>query len=183
MLSRFFHSKLVAVLSCFAVLVAGVWLGAHPRYLPGPIADALAGGEDRRVVLQGLDAIHDRYYREIERDELSDAALKGAVEDLDDRFSAYFTPQEYAKFNRSINNQFSGVGTAVRGVESGLRIVTVYPQSPASRAGIRVGDVVTAANGRKLAGLTDEAATAFVKGREGTKVTLRLRRDGRTIVK
>jgi len=183
MLARVLTSKLVAILSCVAVLVVGIWLGGHPRYLPEPVADALVGDEDRRVVAQALDTIHEKYYREIGRDELANAALKGAVENLDDRFSNYFSPKEYARFNQAINNQFSGVGTAVRGVSQGLRIETVYPKSPAEKADIRVGDIVVAANGRNLKGLKEEEATALIKGREGTKVTLRLRRDDRTLVK
>jgi carboxyl-terminal processing protease len=183
MLTRLLSSRVVALLALASVLAAGIWLGGHPRYLPGPVADLLVGDQSRRVVLEGLDTIHDRYYRAIGRRELSDAALKGAVKDLDDRFSAYFSPKEYAQFNTAINNQFSGVGMAVRGVKAGLRIATVYAGSPARKAGIRVGDLITHADGHRLAGLPEAAATAIIKGPEGTKVTLRLRRGGRTLVK
>ena len=183
MLTRVLTSKTVAVLSSLLVLVVGIWLGGHPRYLPDPVADVFVGGEDRRVVAEGLDAIYDSYYRGIGRSELSGAALKGAVADLDDRFSNYFSPSEYALFTKAINNQFSGIGTGVAGAPQGLRVLTVYAKSPAKKAGIRVGDIITAANGRKLAGLKSETAVALIKGREGTKVTLRLRRGSRTLVK
>jgi len=173
----------VAILSCLVLVAVGIFAGGHPEYLPDPIADVLVGDEDRRVVFEGLDVIEDTYYRKVDRRELSDASLKGTVAALDDRFSAYFSPQEYAQFNKSINNQFSGIGVAVRAVKSGLRIETVYPNSPAETAGIRVGDVITHAKGRRIAGLAEAAAVALVKGREGTRVTLRLRRDGRTLVK
>lgn len=183
MLTRILTSKTVAVLSSLAVLVVGIWLGGHPRYLPGPVADALVGDDERRVVLEGLDAIEDKYYRRIDRGELSDEALKGAVGNLEDRFSAYFSAREYALFNQAINNQFSGIGTNVREAPAGLRIVSVYRDSPADKAGIEVGDVITQADEHKLAGLKSDAATAFVKGPEGTKVTLRIRRGDRTLVK
>ena len=183
MLTRILTSKTVAVLSCVAVLVAGIWLGGHPRYLPTPIADALVGGEDERVTNEGLDEIANRYYRKIPRRELSDSALKGAVASLEDRFSAYFSPREYAQFTRAINNQFSGIGVAVRGVKQGLRIETVYPKSPAEKADIEVGDIIVASNGTSIAGLAEAKATALIKGREGTEVTLRLRRGERTINK
>ncbi len=183
MLTRVLTSKTVAVLSSLLVLVVGIWLGGHPRYLPDPIADVFVGDGDRRVVGEGLDAIHDKYYRDVGRDELSNAALKGAVSDLNDRFSNYFSPREYALFTRAINNQFSGIGTAVAEVAQGLRILNVYAKSPAAKAGIRVGDIITSANGRKLAGMKSETAVALIKGPEGTKVTLRLRRGSRTLVK
>jgi carboxyl-terminal processing protease len=183
MISRVLSSKIVAVLCVLLVLVVGIWLGAHTRYLPGPVADLLAGNEDRRVVNEGLDTIHDKYYREIGRAELSDAALKGTVADLHDRFSAYFSKKEYALFNQSINNQFTGIGMGVRDVKDGLLVLSLYRKSPAEKAGIRVGDVITAANGHKLAGLKAEAATGLIKGPEGTKVTLALRRGSKTLVK
>ncbi|MBA3746885.1 MAG: S41 family peptidase [Solirubrobacterales bacterium] len=183
MLARVLTSKLVAVLSCVAVLVAGIWLGGHPRYLPNPIADALVGDQDSRVVSEGLDVIEDRYYRKLPRPDLSDAALKGAVDDLDDRFSAYFSPKEFAHFNQAINNQFSGIGVAVRAVKNGLRIETVYPKSPAEKAGIEVGDVITRAKGRALSGLAEAASVALIKGPENTRISLVLRRGDRTIAK
>ena len=178
--SRLPSLKAVLIVLVPCMLVLGIWLGAHPRFLPGPVADALAGSEDRRVTLDALDTIHDKYYRPVQRGTLSDAAIAGAVKNLDDRFSAYFSPNEYGQFQDSLDNEFSGVGTAVRGVDDGLRIQTVYPGSPAQKASLRVGDVVTQANGRKLAGLSDEKAIALVKGPEGTPVTLTIRRGKRT---
>ncbi|HEY1538993.1 MAG TPA: S41 family peptidase, partial [Solirubrobacteraceae bacterium] len=183
MLRRILTSKIVAVISCLLVLVVGIWLGGHPRYLPGPVADVFVGPESQRVAIDGLNEIHDKYYRKVGHEELSDAALAGAVKDLDDRFSAYYSPQQYKQFSQAINNQFSGVGTAVSGVRAGLRIETVYPGSPAQKAKVLVGDVITQANGHKLAGLGETAAVALIKGREGTTVTLRLRRGKRTLVK
>ena len=178
--SRLPSSKVVLLLLLPCMLALGIWLGGHPRFLIGPVADLLVGPQERRITAEALDTIYDKYYRKLDRGELSDAALAGAVENLDDRFSAYLSPNEYGAFEQSLDNAFSGVGTAILRVEDGLRIVTVYPDSPAQKAGLREGDVVTHSNGRKLAGLSESAATALIKGREGTPVTLTLRRGDRT---
>jgi carboxyl-terminal processing protease len=163
------------------LLVLGIWLGGHPRWLPGPVADALVGSEDRRVALDGLDTIHERYYREVPFGTLSDAALDGAVKKLGDRFSAYLSPKQYHVFRQALENAFEGIGVAVSGVRQGLRIETVYAGSPAMKAGLRRGDIITHANGRRLAGLPAQAAIAIIKGPAGTAVTLRLRRGAATL--
>jgi carboxyl-terminal processing protease len=172
--------KVVLIALVPTMLLVGIWLGAHPRFVPGPVADVLAGPKDRRVTLDALDTIHDKYYRPLGHGTLSDAAIAGAVRDLHDRFSAYYSPREYGQFQDSLDNAFSGVGTGVGDVKDGLRIQKVYPGSPAQKARLRVGDVVTAANGHKLGGLTADRAIALVKGPQGTAVTLTIRRGKRT---
>ncbi|HUR85889.1 MAG TPA: S41 family peptidase [Solirubrobacteraceae bacterium] len=165
------------------LLVLGIWLGGHPRWLPEPLADAIVGDEDRRVTLDAIDILADRYYRKIPAGELSDAALAGAVRHLDDRFSAYLSAKDYHVFQESLDNAFEGIGTAIRGVATGLRIETVYEGSPAEKAGLRPGDIIVRADGRRLAGRSEAAATALIKGRAGTKVRLGIRRGEATFVR
>ena len=183
MLTKTVPTKTVLIVLVPIMLVVGIWLGGHPRWLPGPVADALVGSADRRVAIEALDVVHDKYYREVPYGRLSDSALAGAVKDLDDRFSTYFTPAQYATYEQQLDNSFSGIGVAVRSAGGGLRIEAVYDGSPAQKAGIHPGDVIVEVEGKKLEGLTEDAATALIKGREGTKVTLALRRASRTFVR
>ncbi|MGH2917590.1 MAG: S41 family peptidase [Solirubrobacteraceae bacterium] len=166
-----------------SMLVLGIWLGGHPRWLPDPIADALLGENGPRVVAEGLDIVDDKFYKPVDESQLTNAALDGTVKSLDDRFSTYFSPSEYGEFRDSIENRFSGIGVSIRGERQGLRIVTVFDGSPAGKAGLRVGDLIVAANGRRLAGKPEQAAVALVKGPKGTKVTLRIQRKGRTFTR
>jgi len=177
--------KLSIVLAALlpTMLALGIWLGGHPRWLPDPIADVLLGDDSARVVSEGLDLVEDRYYRKVDDSTLTNAALKGAIDKLDDRFSAYLTPGQYGLFRHSVNNSFSGVGLAIRGVARGLRVQTVYPRSPAERADIRVGDTIVAVNGASLKGVPERAATARIKGRPGTKVTLTVLRGRKRLTK
>jgi len=174
---------LVLALAMPFVLALGIWLGGHPQWLLDPVANVLVGSPDRRVSLEALDTLHDKYYREVPEGVLSDAAIAGAVRHLDDRFSSYLSDKEFHLFQNSLDNAFEGIGTTVRGVRGGLRIETVYPSSPAEHAALKPGDLVVEADGRKLGGLSEAAATALIKGRAGTTVTLRIRRGDRTLTK
>src|SRR3712207_1984011 len=123
-------------------LVVGLWLGGHPRALPGFLR-AVFVSEETRVVSEAVDRIQDDYYREVPSSRLVDGAVEGMVASLRDDFSAYFTAQEYRDFQDASQSRFSGVGLGVQPDRRGLRITRVYERSPAKRAGLRVGDVVT----------------------------------------
>jgi carboxyl-terminal processing protease len=154
------------------LLVAGIWLGGHPGNLPGFARDTLVDDSQGRLYDEALDAIANNYYRPIDRSKLLDAGLTAGVKSLDDRFSAYFDPKTYKEFQESTEGAFEGVGMTVAEVERGLRVLTVFEGSPAGRAGIREGDVITGVDGKSLAGKTAEQATALIKGPAGTSVTL-----------
>jgi carboxyl-terminal processing protease len=166
------------------ILVAGIWVGGrHPDWLPGPLRAALVGDEDTAVIAEAVDEIHDTYYREIPKDQLADNAVAGVVAKLDDRFSNYFDPEEYARFKQSQNSEFSGVGLAVEQDPRGLRVEVVYDGSAADRAGLRRGDIVVEAAGRRLAGRSSQEAVSFIKGPPGSRVRMTWLHDGRRVTK
>ena len=154
------------------VLVAGIWLGGHPDNLPGPLRDAFVGDDDAQVIDAALDRVEGEFYEKRDRQKLVDAALSGVVRSLGDDFSAYFSPAQYRRYQESTDAEFSGVGLGVREDKRGLRIVQVYDDSPADRAGLRTGDVVVAANGTSLRGKPEQVSTALIKGRPGSEVRL-----------
>ena len=162
------------------VLLLGAWVGGrHSQWLPGPIRDALVGDSDTAVVQEAIDRVHDTYYREIPKSALADDAIAGVVAKLGDRFSNYFDPAEYKRFKDAQNSEFSGVGLQVAKHPKGLRVEAVYDGSPAKRAGLRPGDVIVAADGHDLAGMSQDASVALVKGPPGSAVKLTWIRDGR----
>jgi carboxyl-terminal processing protease len=160
------------------VLALGLWLGGHPGSLPPPLRDLFVS-ERVRTVDEALDIIERDYYRAVDRDRLLDDSVEGAVARLNDRFSAYLDPNEYARFRQSSRGQFSGVGMEVTQVPAGLRVTRVFPRSPAAAAGIRRGDQIVAVNGRSIAGRTSAETTALIRGRPGTAVTLTISSQGR----
>jgi len=173
--------RLVYVVLLVVVLLAlGMWVGGrHSSWLPSPVRDALVGDSDTAVVKEAIDRVHDTYYRKIPKSVLADDAIAGVVEKLDDRFSNYFDPAEYKKFKQSQNSEFSGVGLQVAQDPKGLRVDVVYDGSPAKRAGLRPGDVIIAADGKDLAGKSQQESVSLVQGPPGSDVRLTWLRDGR----
>jgi carboxyl-terminal processing protease len=155
------------------LLVLGVWLGGHPEDLPSFARSALVSDHETRVVDEAIARIASDYYRPIAKGRLANASIAGAVASLGDRFSHYLSPQEFREFNQPPS--FTGIGVSVGPNRHGLLIARVFDSSPAARAGLRAGDLIAAVNGRKLAGLSADAAIALIKGPPGTDVELGVR--------
>jgi carboxyl-terminal processing protease len=170
---------LAALVLCLILLFAGIYLGGHPSGLPGFVRDPLVGDQDTRVVNEAIDTVNDTYYRKIPKKDLANKAIAGVVSSLDDRFSNYFDPKSYAKFQLQQSGEFAGIGVQVTRVGDGLRIVEVYDGSPAKAAKLAVNDVVVAVNGRSLKGKTSDASVALIQGHIGTDVKLTVDRDGK----
>jgi len=143
------------------------------------------GGSEQDLPTDALEVIGDSYFREIddaELDRLQDASVQAMVRELrrryEDRFSHYFPPDVFAQFQQATHGRFSGVGLAVNEVPRGLRVGTVYPDSPAERAGLRNGDIITNVNGKSIAGTDAELATSRIKGPPGSKVNITVLRPG-----
>ena len=167
-----------------ALVCAGMYVGGHPAKLPGFLRDAFVD-ENASLNSEAVDLIDDNYYRKVPDSKLQDSSLQGMVRSLKSRFSHYFTPAQNKLFEQATNGEFSGVGMTVVGRKRGLLIAGVFKSSPAKRAGIRPGDLITKVNGHSIAGELSDVSTARIKGKPGTTVRLTLERRGarpRTVV-
>ena len=161
------------------LLVAGIWLGGHPQNLPKPVRSALVGDEDGAVYEEAVDTLQRDYYRNVDRKELLDQSLEHAVRSLDARFSNYFAPRDFADFQEATEGRFEGVGMTVEKVDSGLRVIAVYDDSPAARGGLKPGDVITHINGQRM--FTQQQAMNLVASSQpGTRIKIRVARANGT---
>ncbi len=163
--------RLIGLLVALAALAGGLYLGGHPGDLPEPIRDVFVE-ENASLPADAAEIIQENYKREVSDTRLQNGALRGMVDSLGDRFSHYFSPRENELFRESVGGEFSGVGLTVVEHKRGLLVTGVYRKTPAQRAGIKPGEVITAVNGESIAGESSELATAKIKGRQGTFVTL-----------
>jgi carboxyl-terminal processing protease len=152
---------------------AGLWFGGHPESLPTGLRNAFVS-DDRAIRAELIDTIEDNFYKPVSRRRLEDASLTGIVASLHDRYSHYITPSQAKGFQESVSGRFSGIGMNVQQDRRGLRVIKVFAGTPASRAGIRSGNVITEVNGRSIAGVSSDVASARIRGRPGTHVRLQV---------
>lgn len=160
------------------MVIAAFFVGATvgQRSDDGGIGSIFDSSGSAGLSSEAIDVINDSYFRDVDDEKLEDASVKGMVAELrdtfKDRFSHYFSPDAFAKFQELTSGRFSGVGLSVNEVKQGLRVATVFKDSPAAEAGIEEGDIVTAVEGKSIAGENADLAVGKIKGEEGTEVTI-----------
>lgn len=102
--------------------------------------------------------------------------ISNMLADLGDPYTRLLPPDEYQDFVVSSNGELQGVGILIANepVEGHLLVLAPIKGSPADRAGILPGDIVTQINGQDTAGWTGEQAAAHLRGQGGTQVKVRL---------
>jgi carboxyl-terminal processing protease len=164
---------LIAILSLFLALVAGIYIGANPDTpVVGGLKDIFAPERAQIPADQVQSLIEDEYYRKVPATKLSNGSISGMVKSLNDPYSHFFDAEQNKAFEEVISGSYTGVGMGVLEHKRGLVVTNTYEGSPARAGGLKPGDVITKVNGKSIAGESSDVAVAKVKGPEGTKVTL-----------
>lgn len=123
---------------------------------------------------QTLHLIQQHYVGEVDQGKLYDGALKGMVSILGDPYSSYLNHEDFASLSAMTEGHFGGVGM-VMGVKDGQFIVVApIEDTPAFKAGIKAGAVLTKIDGKELKGLSLDQVVKQIRGQNGTQVVLTL---------
>lgn len=107
-------------------------------------------------------------------------AIAGLVSSYGDPYTVYMPPEDATQFAEDIGGQFSGVGMEVGLRNSLITVIAPLPDSPASKAGIQSGDVITKIDGESTEKMTVDQAVRLIRGEKGTEVSLTIYRENET---
>ncbi|WP_010302234.1 S41 family peptidase [Kurthia senegalensis] len=88
-----------------------------------------------------------------------------------DPYTVYFSKSEYAAFNDAVEYTLVGIGVSIEQHKKGILIMTVFKGSPAEKAGLKAGDIITRVNGKNIGGQAVDKSSQLLKGEKNTKVT------------
>ena len=128
--------------------------------------------DEASEIVTTYDTILKNYYNEIEPSELADAAIAGMIGILDDPYSIYMNSGDTESFLESVNGSFVGIGINVEWNNGRFRIISVFEDSPASKAGLKVEDIIIKVDDKNVEGLTLDEMSNLIKGKSGSKVSL-----------
>jgi len=104
-------------------------------------------------------------------------AIPGMLRVLDPH-SSFFDPRAYANLRKDQRGRYYGVGMTIVPRDNFTYVLSPMPNSPAYRAGIRPGDVITAVDSKSTEGLTSSEVADMLKGPKGTVVHITMKRVG-----
>jgi carboxyl-terminal processing protease len=125
-----------------------------------------------------LHYVQTRYVDEHPEGELYQKAIEGMLHELGDPHTVFMTADEYAQLHLQTSGEYGGLGIQIAPREGYITAVGVLPETPAERAGIRVGDQLLEIDGKDAKGWTDDFAVKVLRGAVGTPVRLKVRRPG-----
>jgi carboxyl-terminal processing protease len=176
-----------------ALLFVGGYLAAGGSRTTGCSAPAPAFAP----LCEAYDKLKAEYVDPLDDTKLAEGAIQGMFQfGVKDPFSGYMAPTQYQQALGDLSGKFSGIGAemSVKNVQNPadlsacttlsdtcvLVVVSPISGSPAEKAGLQPGDIVTAVDGKSVNGSTINDQIARVRGESGTAVTLTLRRDSST---
>ncbi|GLQ98506.1 S41 family peptidase [Dyella mobilis] len=127
--------------------------------------------DDVRNFAHVYQIIRQAYVEKVDNKTLMNDAIKGMLSGLDPH-SAYLDKEGLQELNEDTTGQYGGLGIEVMEDNGLLRIVSPIDDTPASRAGIKPGDVITAINGKAVTPDNIDDMFDALRGDPGTKITL-----------
>jgi carboxyl-terminal processing protease len=161
-----------------AVLGAGLGtLATKMPVFPAGTARAAASDTYRNLNLFGdvFEKIRSDYVEKPDEQKLVEAAINGMLGSLDPH-SSYMDAKSFRDMQVQTRGEFGGLGIEVTQEDGLIKVVTPIDDTPASRAGILSGDIITAIDGENVQGLSLNQAVDKMRGAPDTSVTLKILR-------
>lgn len=158
--------------AAFAIAGLLVWTAAAP-------AQDSSSETYRQLELFGdvFERVREDYVEEVSDEQLIEAAIQGMLSSLDPH-STYLNPKTYRDMRVQTRGEFGGLGIEVTMEGGYVKVVSPIDDTPAYRAGVKAGDLITHLDGDPVLGLTLSEAVEKMRGSIGTSITLTILRQG-----
>jgi carboxyl-terminal processing protease len=173
----------VVIISAFVFLV-GVLFGGSLDPLKSMVGSwtnqlqvaSISSGKDFSLYWEVYNKLKETYVDEskLTENELYYGSIKGMVDSLNDPATAFFDPEETSEYEKSKGGQYSGIGAELDTVNKQIIVLAPFEGSPAMKAGLEPGDIITKVNGENVLGKTVTEVVSVIRGDAGTEVTLNI---------
>src|SRR5271170_3752070 len=149
------------------------------RLLIGTSARAAAADTYRQLNLFGdiFERVRAHYVEKPDDSKLVEGAVNGMLNGLDPH-SSYMDPKSFRDMQVQTRGEFGGLGIEVTMEDGLVKVVAPIDDTPAAKAGVRAGDIITSIDDEAVQGLTLNQAVDKMRGPVNSKIKLRIMRKG-----
>jgi len=164
------------------VLILGIFVGAaltleHSVLAEKDDATAKLPYEDLKVFSEVFDRIKNDYVEEVEDKQLLEDAIQGMLSGLDPH-STYLDPESFKEVRIGTSGEFGGLGIEVTMENGFVKVVAPIDDTPAERAGLQPGDLITRLDDQAVKGMSLSEAVEIMRGKPDTDIRLTVIREG-----
>ena len=174
-MNNFTRNTLILTTGLIAGITLAIGIGVHAeRGSNGLKAIPI---EDIRSLSEVFGKIKDNYVEDVSDKELLENAIRGMMTGLDPH-STYLDKEAFKELRVGTSGEFGGLGIVV-GMEDGfVKVISPIDDTPASRAGIKAGDLIIRLDKKPVKGMSLDDAVKIMRGRPGTEIELLIVREG-----
>src|SRR5512132_1826708 len=145
----------------------------------GAAAKAAASDTYRQLNLFGdvFERVRSDYVEKPDDGKLIDSAINGMLQGLDPH-SSYMDPKSFKDMQIQTRGEFGGLGIEVTMEDGLVKVVAPIDETPAAKAGVMAGDIITHLDDEPVQGLTLNQAVEKMRGPVNTKIRLKIMRKG-----
>lgn len=192
------HARLSLCFIFLMTLLPAFATGSVEQLFAGPVTATSTKSLEGDQISTDIDAL-ERLYRyvnsiyieEIDKQKMFDDLASALVASLDDPYSFYVPPSEAKKYQEETSGVYGGIGTYLNKPSPEqidlsdpstymVTIISPFPGSPAQRAGLMAGDLISHINGEKVDELTSFEASMKLRGEPNTTVDITVYRNGKS---
>ncbi len=146
------------------------------------VTDGSGIGSEVEAKLNAIDSVLDLFYfGNVDDEKAKTNIYKAYLNSYGDKYTVYYTADEYNKLMETTNGKFYGIGAVCQqSDEGGVLLVDVYESGAGYKAGLRSGDRIIQVGDTDVTDMDLSSAVALVKGEKGTSVVLKIIRNGET---
>ena len=127
--------------------------------------------DELRTLSNVFSQIKREYVEPIEDKQLLTDAVKGMVSSLDPH-SSYLDKKDFSEMQEQTAGKFAGLGIEITSEDGLVKVLNPIEDSPAARAGLQAGDLITRLDDKPVRGMSLDKAVRTMRGKPGTKITL-----------
>ena len=164
----FFEVILISVIIALIFSLIGYFIGKKTNFENGDYSTAT---KEIQKFIEEYNYVLENYYGEIDKEELISGAIKGMLSSLDEY--SQFVDEDSNNFSITLEGEYEGLGVGISlTTENEIIISTIYPNSPAEKAGLKIYDVITKFNDENVEGLTTSDLVDKISNNENIKLTI-----------